>query len=247
VSIAAPGEGIRQIAPGLASAVGVAAAVDALILRKKRRAWELSTGAVLTGLLVAMVLCPHEPWYVAAAASAAGVLSKYLVRTRSANVFNPAALALVATSSLFGTGQSWWGALPDAGPLAWAVLVATGVFITDRVNKIPLALAFFGAYYVLFTATAFVGDPRQVAEVFRTPDLQAVLFFAFFFLTDPPTSPVKYPAQVACGVIVAIVSYAFFELVGAAYFLLAGVLAGNVWEAWNRVQAFSRKRLQTVV
>jgi hypothetical protein len=37
-----------------------------------------------------------------------------------------------------------------------------------------------------------------------------------------------------CGAIVAIASYAVFELVGAAYYLLAGVLVGNIWEAWRR-------------
>jgi hypothetical protein len=36
------------------------------------------------------------------------------------------------------------------------------------------------------------------------------------------------------GLIVAAASYAFFELVGAAYYLLAGVLIGNIWEAWRR-------------
>jgi len=37
-----------------------------------------------------------------------------------------------------------------------------------------------------------------------------------------------------CGLIVAVVSYAFFEMAGVVYYLLAGVLAGNVWEAWRR-------------
>ena len=46
------------------------------------------------------------------------------------------------------------------------------------------------------------------------------MFFAFFILTDPPTSPVKYADQLVCGVIVAVASYAIFELVGAAYYLL---------------------------
>ena len=38
-----------------------------------------------------------------------------------------------------------------------------------------------------------------------------------------------------CGLIVAVVSFAFFELAGVVYYLLAGLLAGNVWEAWRRV------------
>lgn len=221
--------------PGLAGAVVVAALIDAPILRRGRKAWEFPTGAILTGLIVAMVLSPQEPWYVPACTSAIAIVSKYLIRTRSANVFNPAALALVVTFYVFDTGQSWWGALPEVMPfVAFPVLFATGIFITDKVGRIPLVLAFLGSYFLLFTVTAFLGDPGRVAEIFVTPDLQAVLFFAFFILTDPPTSPVKPFDQVACGVLVAAGSFAVFEVVGAAHYLLAGVLIGNVLEGWRR-------------
>jgi Na+-translocating ferredoxin:NAD+ oxidoreductase RnfD subunit len=235
VAMAAPHEGIRLAAPGILSSVLIAGLIDAAILRMRLARWEFPSGAVLTALIVAMILSAQEPWYVSAVTSAIAIVSKYIVRTRAANVFNPAALAIVATAYLFKTGQSWWGALPEVAPLAQLVLVATGLFITDRVNKMPLVLAFLGTYYLLFTVTAFVGDPGWVSEVFRTPDLQAVLFFAFFILTDPPTSPVKYPDQLVCGAIVAIVSYAIFEWMGAVSYLLAGVLVGNAWEAWRRV------------
>ena len=124
--------------------------------------------------------------------------------------------------------------MPEVPRLAQLALLAGGIFIADRVNKMPLVLSFLGSYFVLFTITAFVRDPQWVAEVFRAPDLQAVLFFALIILTDPPTSPVRYPDQLVCGVIVAVVSYAVFEWSGAVYYLLAGVLAGNVWEAWHR-------------
>jgi Na+-translocating ferredoxin:NAD+ oxidoreductase RnfD subunit len=230
------GQSIKVIGPGLAAAVVAGGLIDLLILRKRNNEWEFPSGAVLTGLFVAMVLSPYEPWYVAACTTAFAIISKYIVRTRSANVFNPAALALVVAFYVFHTGQSWWGALPELPPAAVIVLFATGIFITDRVNKMPLVLSFLGSYYLLFTMTAFMSSPAGVAEVFRTPDLQAVLFFAFLILTDPPTSPVKYPDQVMCGVIVAAVSYAVFEWIGAAYYLLAGVLVGNVWEAWRRVR-----------
>jgi hypothetical protein len=82
----------------------------------------------------------------------------------------------------------------------------------------PMVLAFLGAFYLLFTVTAFVGDPARVLEVFRAPDLQMVLFFAFFILTDPPTSPTKYPHQIIDGILVAVVSYAIFEGLGAAHY-----------------------------
>jgi Na+-translocating ferredoxin:NAD+ oxidoreductase RnfD subunit len=233
-AMAAPGQGVRAVAAGLGSAALAAGLVDVLILRATKKVWEFPSGAVLTAMIVAMVLRAQEPWYVVTITSVVAILSKYIFRSRAANVFNPAALAIVATFYVFHTGQSWWGALTEVTPLAQVALLAAGVFITDRVNKMPLVLTFLGTHFLLFTLTAFMSDPRPVAEVFRPPDLEAALFFAFIILTDPPTSPAKYPDQIVCGMIVAAVSYAFFEWVGVVYYLLAGVLAGNVWEAWRR-------------
>jgi Na+-translocating ferredoxin:NAD+ oxidoreductase RnfD subunit len=233
-AMAAPGQGIGAVAPGFVSAAVAAGLVDALILRGRKKSWEFPSGAVLTAMIVAMVLRAEEPWYVATVTSAAAVLGKYLFRLRGANVFNPAALAVIAGFYVFHSGQSWWGALTDVTPAAQLVLPAAGIFIAARVNKMPLVLAFLGSYFLLFTVTAFVSDPRWVAEIFRPPDLEAALFFAFIILTDPPTSPAKYRDQIVCGIIVAVVSYAFFEWAGVVYYLLAGVLAGNVWEAWRR-------------
>ena len=102
------------------------------------------------------------------------------------------------------------------------------------------AHVFLGTYFALFTFMAFPGEPGKVADMFRAPDLHAALFFAFFILTDPPTSPVKYRGQIVCGVLVAAVSFAIFEWNGAAYYLLAGVLVGNVFEAWHRWQNYRR-------
>jgi Na+-translocating ferredoxin:NAD+ oxidoreductase RnfD subunit len=190
---------------------------------------------VLTAMIVVMVLRAQEPWYVTTITSVIGVLSKYIFRSRMANVFNPAALAIVVSFYVFHTGQSWWGALTDAGPLGKLLLMAAGVYVANRVNKMPLVVTFLGAYFMLFTVTAFAGNPLSVAEIFRTPDVEAALYFASIILTDPPTSPAKYRDQVVCGLIVAVVSYAFFEWAGVVYYLLAGVLAGNVWEAWRRL------------
>jgi len=234
-AVAAPGQGLRTLLPGLVTAMLAAGTVDAMLLRWRKGAWEFPDGALLTALIVAMVLRAQEPWHVVTLTAVFAVLSKYAVRSRSANVFNPAALAIVASFYVFHTGQSWWGALTEVSIYLQIVLIAAGIFITDRVNKLPLVLSFFGSYFLLFTVTSFVRDPRWVAEIFRSPDLEAALFFAFIILTDPPTSPAKYPDQLVCGVIVAVVSFTLFEWAGVVYYLLAGVLVGNVWEAWRRL------------
>jgi Na+-translocating ferredoxin:NAD+ oxidoreductase RnfD subunit len=234
LAVAVPAGGGRTALPGLITAVAAAMALDLIILRMRGGRWEFPSGALLTALIVVMVLSPQEPWHVAAITAVIAVASKYVFRVRTANVFNPAALGLVVTFYVFDTGQSWWGALPDFAPWGLVLLVGTGLFMTHRVNKVPMVLAFLGAYFLLFTVTAFVSDPAKLAEIFRAPDLQASLYFAFFILTDPPTSPTKYRHQVICAVLVACVGYAVFEWTGAAHYLLSGVLAGNVWEAVRR-------------
>jgi Na+-translocating ferredoxin:NAD+ oxidoreductase RnfD subunit len=230
-AVAAAGEGPRLVAPLLTACIATAMLVDAPLLRLREGKWLVPDGAFLSGLIVGLILSPHERWWVGAITSVIAVLSKYAARVGRANVFNPAALALVATFYVFDTGQSWWGALSDLPLATILVLFATGIFITRHVNKSAAALTFLVVYYTLFTVTAFVGDPAHVVAVYRAPDLHAALFFAFFMVTDPPTSPPKPHDQIVFGAITAVVAYASFELVGAAYFLLAGLLAANVWEA----------------
>ena len=241
-AIAAPGEGVAIVVLNMGAAVVAAGVLDAVILRLRSGAWEYPSGAVLTAMIVAMVVRAQEPWHVATITSVVAVLSKYVLRTRQANVFNPAAVALVLVFHLMPMGQSWWGALPDVDPL-WlrAPLLAGGIYIANRVNKLPLVLSFLGAHFALFTMTAFLGDPADVAEIFRSPDVDAALYFTLIILTDPPTSPAKYDGQWIFGPLAAFVSYAVFMIFGVVYFLLAGVLVANLWEAWRRVHKRSQE------
>jgi Na+-translocating ferredoxin:NAD+ oxidoreductase RnfD subunit len=241
-ALAAGGAGVARVAPGLAAATLSAGLLDGAVLRWRKKRWVFPDGALLTGLIVAMVLSPHEPWWVAAVTAVIGIVAKYVARVGTANVFNPAALGLLASYFLFSTGQSWWGALPELPSLAIIALVVAGVFTAIRDNKIPVALAFLLPYYMLFTAMAFLGDPGRVAGLFRAPDVHAALYFAFFMVTDPPTSPPGHRDQVIYGIIVAVVSYGVFVTVGAVYFLLAGLLVANLWEAHRRFRARAARR-----
>ena len=232
--VAASRERVASVAAAVGSAVASSALLDALILRWRKQRWVVPDGAALTALIVGMILSPHEPWWVVAATSLVAVSSKYVLRAGKANLFNPAALGLVATFYVFNTAQSWWGAMPELSPPWTALLVATGLFTVQRVHKLPAALAFFGSYYALFGVAAFAGNPAHVSEVYRTPDVQAALFFAFFMVTDPPTSPPKPRDQLVFGVICGLASFVFFETIHAAYYLSAAVLVANLWDGWRR-------------
>jgi Na+-translocating ferredoxin:NAD+ oxidoreductase RnfD subunit len=152
---------------------------------------------------------------------------------RVQHVFNPAALALLVSAPLFGTGQSWWGALPDLGWPFVIVLLAGGAFIVDRINKFPLVLSFLGMSFALLTALGRI-DPVTAAELFRTPFVQATLFLGLFMLTDPPTAPSRYTDQVVIGALVAAASVVAKMLGAGQVYLLIGLLAGNVALAVRR-------------
>ncbi|HVA65073.1 MAG TPA: RnfABCDGE type electron transport complex subunit D [Terriglobales bacterium] len=238
---AALGPGWRLALPGLAAAALAAGAADLLFMRWMQRRWIFPDGALLTGLLVAMVLSEHEPWTYAAATALVAIVSKRLFRSRFANLFNPAAFGLVVTFYWLHTGQDWWGAMAQLPVWSLLPVVIVGLYIANRINKLPMVLSFLGLYFALATLATF-WIAADVAELFRYPDAPAALFFAAFILTDPPTSPTRHRDQIVCGGLVALVAFVCFEWVGAAYYLLAGVLAGNVWEAARRWRVRSRPR-----
>ena len=71
-AIAAPGEGLRTVLPGLRARYSAAGLVDLCDpSRCKKKAWEFPSGAVLTAMIVAMVLRAQEPWYVVTITSVA--------------------------------------------------------------------------------------------------------------------------------------------------------------------------------
>jgi Na+-translocating ferredoxin:NAD+ oxidoreductase RnfD subunit len=220
----------------LLTATIVSAAIDLPIIRVRTGKWSFPSGAILTGLIVGMILSPHEPWHVIAIVSAVAIISKYIVRTASANVFNPAAVGLLVAFFAFGAEESWWGALPDLPLAALGLVAAGGLYLAMRLHKLPSVVAFLLTYYAGFTVASYAGDPAAVWEVYRSPDLHAAVFLTLFMVTDPPTSPPKAREQVIYAVLCATVTVATYLWGGGAYFLLTGVLAGNIWEAWRRIR-----------
>jgi enediyne biosynthesis protein E5 len=233
VALGAFAVGWQAALPHLAIAVLAACLTDVAIDRFDGRPLAWPTSALLSGLIVGFVLDPVTPALATAAVASVASLSKHLLATSRWHVFNPAALALLISIPLFGTGQSWWGALPDL-PIVWlAVPLLGGAIVVDRINKFPLVLTFLGTYFGLFTLPALV-EPSQVAEMFRTPFVQSALFLALFMLTDPPTSPARPGEQVWIGALVGGATVVA-QLVGLGQaYLLVGLLVGNVALAARR-------------
>lgn len=227
--------GPARVWPAAASALLTALAIDVPALRWTRGAWRYPAGGVLTALLVTMIVSVGEPWYVAAAGTAIGLVSKHLLRTKTGPVFNPAALGLVAAFYLFDAAEDWWGALTAIVPgAALPLVLAATAFVAYRVKKLALALAFLITFFASVSSATFVLDPADVAEVFIWPDLLAIVFAAGFIITDPPTSPPRATAQVWSGIAIGGMAATLFVTVGRADYVLDAVLIGNAIEAFRR-------------
>lgn len=216
----------------LAAAVAAAVLIDVVVALLQRRSRIFPDGAVLTGLIVAMVLSPGVPWYQTAFTAGVAILSKHLLKVGRKPIFNPAAFGLLVALLLFHTGQSWWGALPLLPRWCIALLLIAGAVITERVGKFPQVLAFLGVYMILFLFGGLLHLPTA-GDAFRNPFIHSALFLAFFMVTDPPTSPAKYGDQVIFGVLAAVISVADYLVLNGLSYLLVGLLVANGWNAWR--------------
>jgi Na+-translocating ferredoxin:NAD+ oxidoreductase RnfD subunit len=226
----------------VAAAVTTAVTIDLAFALTERRNRIFPDGAVLTGLIVALVLSASAPWYTSAFTAALAILSKHLLKVKRRPIFNPAALGLAVAIPLFNTGQSWWGGLALIPWWSIPCLLIGGLFITGRVNKFPQVLSFLGVY----TAAMLIGGLLQsgpAGDGLRDPFINSALFLAFFMVTDPPTSPARYKEQVIFGVLAAVICVLDYFVLGGLSYLLIGLLIANGYHAWRgwRTSAVHRR------
>lgn len=186
-------------------------------------AWPAS--ALLTGNGVALLLripgTEHGDWWslrggwIFFAVSIGSLLSKYLIRWRGRQVFNPSNLGLVLCFWILGSGRVepqdlWWGP-----PFAWptlacsAILIVGGVAVTRRLGLLGLALSFW-AVFALGAATLGLSGHAMSARwhlgpvegstygwiVGMSPE---ILIFMFFMVTDPKTVPTDRRQRILFG------------------------------------------------
>ncbi|MDA8442196.1 MAG: RnfABCDGE type electron transport complex subunit D [Peptococcaceae bacterium] len=187
-------------------------------------------GGIVTGLIVALVLSSSAHWYTVVATTVIALASKHLFKIKRRPIFNPAAFGLLAAIILFSSDQSWWGAFNNLSGWWVVPLLAVGFFVTNRVNKFPQVFAFLLTYLSLLLVMG-LWHLGHAGDILRNPFINSALFLAFFMVTDPPTSPGKYPDQMLFGVIIAVSTLAIYWKYGGLAFLPAGLLVANVWNA----------------
>ncbi|NOT33293.1 MAG: hypothetical protein HOP12_03890 [Candidatus Eisenbacteria bacterium] len=193
------------------------------------RLWRLPSfeprSALISGLSLCLLLRTDAPW-LALAAAAIAVFSKFLIRVRGKHLFNPTNLALVAM--VLVTGGSW--ARPGAvwiSPGQWgsttvfaAVLGCAGITVAHRAARSDVAFAFLAGWLcVLFGRAAWLGQPWSVPV--HQLESGALVLFTFFMISDPRTTPDARPMRIAFGLAAAL-------LAGVIQFVLFRA-SGPVW------------------
>ncbi len=159
--------------------------------------------ALISGLSLCLLLRTNSLW-LAAAAPAAAVASKFLVRWKGKHLFNPTNFALVLLL-LCADGCAWvspgqWGSVAF---FAFAMVCAGGLVVT-RAGRADVALAFLACYLgLLFARSAYLNEPVEI-PVHRLQS-GTLLLFSFFMISDPHTTPdsragrLLFAVLVACG------------------------------------------------
>lgn len=196
----------------IAAAAVIADFVISFIFFKKK---QLPKSAIISGLIIALILEPSGSITAKALAALIAILSKHLIKLGSTNVFNPAAFSLLLSNVFLGTFSSWWAA-------STAFSLPLGLFISYKIRKLEISLAFLLSYFLLFTLFGYVDIIRELGG-------SASLFLAFFMLTEPKTSPHSLKGKYAFGILAAAVALVMKIANINADFLLLGLLVSNLF------------------
>ena len=189
----------------IVAAVAVACGLDmllALVLHRQLLLPPLS--AYITGLAIGILL-ESFALKVFVIASAWSVVSKYLLRDRERHFFNPSNFGVVAAIALsHGTAMvapaSQWGADPRLA----LFVIAVGLMMNRRVNRLDLALAWIGGYLAMGCIRMLVGQGGLVFVLGPMTGAEFALF-TFSMMPDPKTSPPTRRGRIVWGLLIAVV------------------------------------------
>ncbi len=209
--------------------------------------------ALLTGSGIALILrvvgtdsgdyWTWRGWYLFALVGAFALFTKYAVRYHGTHVFNPSNAALVAVFLLLGSSRVepldfWWAPFDGWMLAAYAIILAGGLFITSRMNLLPMALAFWltlAAGLGLLAASGHCFTARWALQpvcgadfwwvVITSPE---IMIFLFFMITDPKTIPAGRVARVVFAVGIAVLCTLLIAPLSTEFGAKVALLAGLV-------------------
>lgn len=178
------------------------------------------SSAIIIGLIVGLLLVSETPLYIPVLASLIAVFSKYLIKFKGRQVFNPASFGIMITLLLLPVTLSWWG-----GTSSPFFVIILGLLVLFKLKKIPHVISFVSVYVALALINTIITNQDfsfVTSEIFSG----AFLFFTFFMLTEPKTAHLRNKIKVIYGVVTAIFTFTIFFVTPDSF--IYGILIANL-------------------
>lgn len=237
-TIVAPQVGIATALFLLAACVGFASLLDIIFTYIRIRKYSNPFGAIVTGLILALIIDPSANWFQIFVVCAAAMGIKNFVRFGNRHVFNPAASGLFAGWAFFGMNSSWWGATLYSGEkalimntLMYILLIGIAYISCIKLSRYLIVLSYILIFSVLFL---FATSSYSVDVFVKTIASFGMHFYAVLMLPEPMTSPANKKRQLMYGSVVAGIQ-AFFVYISFTMGItnipdasIAALLIGNM-------------------
>lgn len=194
-----------------------------------KRALKIPFSGIITGLIIGVVAPINAPLLAILIAGLAAILSKFFIKVKSSNVFNPAAFGMLIGLGIFSVGDSWW--ISSSVNLFGIVVVLTPILIilAYEAKRLPLALISLATAIVI---ALIIGKTLSLVSL-EVALLGINYFFLFVMLVEPKTSPHKNSAQIIYGVAIVLLYY-LLAATGLPHTTFVALLIGNLFYAFYR-------------
>ncbi len=220
---------INQFPFPLIVAAILAPVIELAVLKISKKQMKVPWSGIITGLIIGEVAPVNAPLAAIAVACAIAILSKYFIRIKSSNVFNPATIGMLISFAIFAIGDEWWG----AGTISlYSIAIPASIVLVIaayEAKRLMTAISFIVSVIIL--SVFFTGN-TSLSSIGVTI-LGVNYFFALLMLADPKTSPHKNRAQVVYGTAMGIL-YSILAIFGVAYSYFMALLIGNLVYALYR-------------
>jgi hypothetical protein len=243
--------GFRVSVPQILTAIGTCFVIEVGVVFARERRFVWPASAMLTGSGVALILrvpsmksgahwsFNHLGMYSAVAA--VSLATKYLIRWRGLQVFNPSNVGLVGAFVVLGRSRVdplsfWWGGPSVGTVLAYGLIVVGGLWVGRRMRMLGLLAGFWLTLAAGLAVMAGTGHcmstPWSIPlvcgshfwwTVAFSPEL---LIFVFFMISDPKTVPTSPQARIRYGIFVGLTCSVFMAPQSTEFGTKVALLAG---------------------
>jgi ferredoxin-NADP reductase len=221
----------------IASTVAILLAVCLLANAAMARIWRIRANpesTLITALILALISGPVSPLSdpahaaVLALSGVVAIASKYLLAFRRQHVFNPAAAGALFSGLVFGTFASWWVGNAALLPL----VVIGGLLLVRKISRFRFVAVFLLAFVVFMVGLA-LSQGLAIAEALQSIVFvfgqTSLVFFVVVMLTEPASSPKRFPLQAIYGAVVAFLYQPQLALFGGNLTPEEALLIGNLF------------------